>query len=73
MGLGTLGIWIINSLQYFSQIGCDFSENLVRICGDRGLFAVRADCLSLPFKSGAADAVVSIAVIHHLGNAERRR
>ena len=64
---------MIDMRPYCFQIGCDFSENLVRICGDRGLFAVRADCLSLPFRSGAADAVVSIAVIHHLGNAERRR
>jgi len=34
---------------------------------------VRTDCLSLPFRSESADAVISIAVIHHLSSWPRRR
>ena len=34
--------------------------------------ALRADCLRLPFRSGAADAAVCVAVLHHLSSRERR-
>lgn len=34
---------------------------------------VTADCLHLPYRNDIADAVISIAVIHHLSTHERRK
>ena len=48
------------------QIGCDYSLGLASIVRSRGFEALRSDCLALPFKSDFADAVINIAVIHHL-------
>lgn len=53
-------------------IGADISTGLTAICGERGLNALTADGLAVPLRSGAADAAVSIAVLHHLSTAERR-
>ncbi|XP_047664878.1 alkylated DNA repair protein alkB homolog 8 isoform X2 [Tachysurus fulvidraco] len=57
--------------QVFS-LGCDRSVNLVSICADRGFHSVVCDALSVPLRSSAFDAVMSIAVIHHFSTQERR-
>ncbi|KAF7692112.1 alkylated DNA repair protein alkB homolog 8 [Silurus meridionalis] len=57
--------------QVFS-LGCDRSVNLVSICRERGFHAVVCDALSVPLRSSAFDAVISIAVIHHFSTQERR-
>lgn len=57
--------------QVFS-LGCDRSVNLVSICAERGFHAVVCDALSVPLRSSAFDAVISIAVIHHFSTQERR-
>lgn len=44
-----------------------------KVCRSRGGHqVVNADCRVSPFRDGIADAVISIAVIHHLATAERR-
>uniref|UniRef100_A0ACB8FG60 Uncharacterized protein n=1 Tax=Sphaerodactylus townsendi TaxID=933632 RepID=A0ACB8FG60_9SAUR len=53
-------------------LGCDYSKNLVDICGQKGLQAFVADALSVPIRSDSCDACISIAVIHHFATAERR-
>jgi len=55
-----------------SVIGADISSGLTEICGQRGLNVLTADALCVPFRSGAADASISIAVLHHLSSASRR-
>ncbi|XP_040574740.1 tRNA (carboxymethyluridine(34)-5-O)-methyltransferase alkbh8 [Lepeophtheirus salmonis] len=55
------------------QIGCDYSFGLLQIVKERSFEGVRCDCLKLPFRSNLADAIISIAVIHHLSTWERRR
>ena len=58
--------------QTFFEIGCDRSLNLSAIAASRGFNALGADALSLPFRDGAFDAVISIAVVHHLTTPRRR-
>jgi len=51
-------------------IGTDRSENFMKICKERNeswqVFS--ADSLRLPFRDGAVDVAISIAVIHHFSN-----
>lgn len=58
--------------QTFFEVGCDRSLNLSSIAASRGFNALGADALSLPFRDAAFDAVISIAVVHHLTTPERR-
>ena len=45
----------------------------VRICAaERGLDALAADSLALPYRSGCFDAAISIAVLHHVSSPPRR-
>lgn len=55
------------------QIGCDLCEGLVGIARQKGAEVLRGDALSLPVRSDSVDAVISIAVIHHMSTEERRR
>ncbi|KAI5701791.1 hypothetical protein M8J75_013392 [Diaphorina citri] len=57
----------------FYQIGCDRNSKLASICHSRGFQTLSCDCLYLPFRNDCADAVISIAVVHHLSTPERRR
>lgn len=54
------------------EIGCDFSEKLVKICRNNGLEVLVADNLKLPLRSEIADACISIAVLHHMATETRR-
>ncbi|CAM6087992.1 unnamed protein product [Calypogeia fissa] len=54
-------------------IGCDISAPLVAICSRKGQEALVADALNLPYKTGFYDAAISIAVLHHLSNENRRK
>ena len=53
--------------------GCDFSEELVKICTDDGLNTVYGDILSVPFEDKQFDYTICIAVIHHLSTPEKRK
>lgn len=47
-------------------IGCDISENLVEICQKKGLNVVLSSIVKMPFQNNFFDAVMSIAVLHHI-------
>uniref|UniRef100_A0A7I4EC52 tRNA (carboxymethyluridine(34)-5-O)-methyltransferase n=1 Tax=Physcomitrium patens TaxID=3218 RepID=A0A7I4EC52_PHYPA len=53
-------------------VGCDISPPLIGICAQHGHEALVADALHLPYRTGFFDAGISIAVLHHLSNEERR-
>ncbi|CAD6244560.1 GSCOCG00013391001-RA-CDS [Cotesia congregata] len=55
------------------KIGCDRSNGLLNICRSKSYQVFQSDCLKLPFRSNSCDAAISIAVIHHLSTADRRR
>ncbi|XP_058807012.1 alkylated DNA repair protein alkB homolog 8 isoform X2 [Phymastichus coffea] len=55
------------------KMGCDRSTGLAEICRSRGFQIIFADCLQLPYRSNVLDAVLCIAVIHHLSTNERRK
>ncbi|XP_043199830.1 alkylated DNA repair protein alkB homolog 8-like [Amphibalanus amphitrite] len=54
------------------EVGVDQSSRLCSIGGGRGHQTVTAGCLPLPVRSAACDAVICIAVLHHLATRERR-
>ena len=55
-------------------LGCDRSVELLSICREKGQEVALVDGLFLPYRSVCFDAVISIAVVHHLStNALRRR
>lgn len=53
-------------------MGCDRSSGLANVCQSRGFEVLLSDCLKIPYKNDTLDAVISIAVIHHLSTTERR-
>jgi SAM-dependent methyltransferase len=53
-------------------LGVDRCAPLADICGGRGQQAVVGDALRVPVRSGSADAVLSVAVLHHLSTLPRR-
>ena len=53
--------------------GCDLCPEFVQICRDKGLDVVESDCRKLPFADNSFDAVICIAVIHHLDTEEDRQ
>ncbi|PAV86331.1 hypothetical protein WR25_14652 [Diploscapter pachys] len=54
------------------KIGCDMCMGLCKIAAGKNTNVIRADALHLPFHS-AADAVICIAVLHHMSSFERRQ
>lgn len=54
------------------KMGCDRSDALLQVCLERKFNVFQCDCLELPLYDGTVDAVISIAVIHHLATSERR-
>ncbi|NXH14430.1 ALKB8 protein, partial [Bucco capensis] len=53
-------------------VGCDRSTGLVQICAEKSCQALVCDALAVPIRTGACDACISIAVLHHFSTAERR-
>lgn len=53
------------------QAGCDTSFELMKICNTRGFEVLTCNCLHLPYRDSIFDAVVCIAVIHHLATEVR--
>lgn len=54
---------IRNDLKF---VGCDTSEELLKICKDKGLNVVNANIKNLPFPDNYFDEVICIAVLHHI-------
>lgn len=53
-------------------LGSDICPELVEISRQRGHQVSVCDCLNLPYRTGVFDAVICIAVVHHLSTEERR-
>ena len=53
-------------------IGCDNNWELLKQAKNKKLTCVYGNNLNLPFEDNCADAVMSIAVIHHFSTEERR-
>jgi len=54
-------------------IGCDFSNELIKICLEKNLNVLEGNILDIPLKSNIFDYTLCIAVIHHLSSIEKRR
>ncbi|KAG9264623.1 putative tRNA methyltransferase 9-like protein [Astyanax mexicanus] len=54
------------------KLGCDVCRPLVDSAGSRGHEVQLCDGLRLPYRNACFDAVLSIAVIHHMSTRERR-
>lgn len=54
-------------------IGCDFSQTLVEICYKKNINVLLANIKNLPFKDNTFDAVICVAVLHHLSTSENRQ
>ncbi|KAF2879487.1 hypothetical protein ILUMI_26682 [Ignelater luminosus] len=54
------------------DLGCDSSASLINVCKTRGFQVFTCNCLNIPLRNNIADGIISIAVIHHLANSERR-
>jgi len=54
-------------------LGSDISEELLKICATRGFDVVVADGVHLPYRDDCLDALISIAVLHHISTLERRQ
>jgi len=56
-----------------NNLGCDFSNELVKICQNKDLNVLCGDILNIPFKDEIFDYTICIAVIHHLSTEEKRK
>lgn len=65
------GKYLDNSKTF--NIGCDISLNLLKICRGKGFEVVLCDITRLPFRDNTFDAVICIAVIHHITTSTRRQ
>jgi ubiquinone/menaquinone biosynthesis C-methylase UbiE len=52
--------------------GIDLSDELVKICTDKGLDVIEASMTSLPFEEGTFDGFITVASYHHLSNDQDR-
>ena len=50
------------------NIGSDFSMELLKICNGRDQEVHSSDALHLPYRDEIFDAVLSIAVLHHISS-----
>lgn len=55
------------------NLGCDFSENLVKICSEKSLQVIQGNILNIPYEDNMFDYTLCIAVIHHLSTVEMRK
>jgi len=53
-------------------IGLDNCENFLNICYKKKLNVVNGNIINVPFTNNSADAIMSIAVLHHLSSCENR-
>lgn len=58
--------------QEIKYMGCDISEKLVDICKNKGLNVIISNIKTLPFPDDSFDAVICIAVLHHINSDKDR-
>lgn len=73
VGCGNGKYMRVKNREDLSFFGCDRSAGLLNICREKSLQALQVDCLALPFREEAFDAVICIAVVHHLSTSSRRK
>ncbi|XP_063060578.1 probable tRNA methyltransferase 9B [Engraulis encrasicolus] len=54
------------------KLGCDVCQPLVQSASNQGHEVLLCNSLNLPYRDGCFDAILCIAVIHHLSTKERR-
>lgn len=54
------------------NLGCDFSENLVKLCNQKSLNVIYGNILNIPFEDNTFDFTLCIAVLHHLSTKDMR-
>ena len=47
-------------------IGVDYAKNFIDICKDKGLNVINSNILNVPLSNNSADAIICIAVLHHI-------
>lgn len=53
-------------------IGIDNCENFIKICHNKKLNVINSNITKIPLQNNSADAIICIAVIHHLANEDSR-
>lgn len=53
-------------------IGIDNCENFVSICKNKNLSVINSNITKIPLNNNSADAIICIAVFHHLSSTENR-
>tara|TARA_Y100000816_G_scaffold193036_1_gene140816 strand:- start:70 stop:729 length:660 start_codon:yes stop_codon:yes gene_type:complete len=53
-------------------IGIDNCENFIKICNQKKLDVINSNITNIPLKNNSADAIICIAVFHHLSTQELR-
>ena len=56
----------MNYRKDLQMYGIEYSQALTDICINQGLNVIQGDALTLPFNDSSFDAVIMIAVIHHI-------
>lgn len=55
------------------NLGCDLSDNLVKICQKKNLNVILGNILNIPYNNGIFNNVLCVAVIHHLDSVKKRK
>ena len=72
IGCGNGRNMINNNSKNFIFTGIDNCEKFVTLCKTKNLNVINANMTAIPLKSNSADAILCIAVFHHLENKENR-
>jgi len=72
IGCGNGRNMINNNSKNFIFTGIDNCEKFVTLCKSKNLNVINANMTAIPLKSNSADAILCIAVFHHLENKENR-
>ena len=63
---------MINNRKYINFIGIDNCIKFIDICKQKNLNVINANMINIPLKNNSVDAILCIAVLHHLSNTEHR-
>ena len=72
LGCGNGRNMINNNTQNIHFTGIDNCESFVKICKSNKLNVFNGNIMKVPLESGSADAILCIAVFHHLATVENR-